>query len=69
LDLGDAIKEYIVAGARADAKSDNEYANVANAMDTFFTKGQLHNRLMDRLDESLQTALANVELTVEKLLL
>jgi hypothetical protein len=69
LDLGDVIKEYIAAGARADGKSDDEYANVANAMDTFFTKGQLHDRLMERLDESLQTALANVESTVEKFLL
>ncbi|KAL3916056.1 MAG: hypothetical protein SGARI_008049 [Bacillariaceae sp.] len=69
LDLADVIKEYIAAGATSDGKTDDEYANVANAMDTFFTKGQLHDRLMERLDESLQTALANVESTVEKHLL
>ncbi|KAL3903399.1 MAG: hypothetical protein SGILL_010461, partial [Bacillariaceae sp.] len=69
LDLADVIKEYISTGATADGKSDDEYANVANALDTFFTKGQMHDRLMERLSDSLQTALANVESTVEKFLI
>jgi hypothetical protein len=68
LDLAEIVKVYITAGASADGQSYDEYTNVANAMDTFFTKGQLHDRLLERLDESLQTALANVESTVHKLL-
>jgi hypothetical protein len=68
LDLAEIVKVYITAGASADGQSYDEYANVANAMDAFFTKGQLHDRLLERLDESLQTALANVESTVSKLL-
>jgi hypothetical protein len=68
LDLAEIVKLYITAGASADGQSYDEYTNVANAMDTFFTKVQLHDRLLERLDESLQTGLANVESTTRKLL-
>lgn len=68
LDLAEIVRVYITTGASADGKSCHEYFNVANALDTFFTKGQMHDRLLERLDESLQTALANVESTIQKCL-
>lgn len=68
LELAEIVKVYITTGAPADGESYDEYSNVANALDTFFTKGQMHDRLLERLDESLQTALANVESTVKKFL-
>ncbi|KAG7362821.1 anaphase-promoting complex, cyclosome, subunit 4 [Nitzschia inconspicua] len=68
LELAEIIRVYITTGTSADGKSYDEYSNVANAMDTFFTKGQMHDRLLERLDESLQTALANVESNVQKFL-
>lgn len=68
MELGEIIRVYISTGASTEGQNFGEFSNISNAMDTFFTKGQMHDRLLERLDESLQTALANVESAVQKFL-
>jgi hypothetical protein len=53
--LGVILKQYILVGHTSESSS------VANAIDQFFTGIQMNDQLLQRMERSLHSALANVE--------
>ena len=61
--LGVILKQYILVGHTSESSS------VANAIDQFFTGIQMNDQLVQRMERSLHSALANVESQARKGLL
>lgn len=55
LPLGVILKQYILVGHTSES------SNIANAIDQFFTGIQMNDQLLQRMERSLHSALANVE--------